>query len=45
MTILLCTAAGLSCAFYAYVLVKFAKERYKEMLKRRNIPPVTPISC
>jgi hypothetical protein len=44
MAIVLGSAAALSCAFYVYVLVKFARERYKEMLKRRT-RSVTPLSC
>jgi hypothetical protein len=43
MTIVLSSAAALSCAFYVYVLVKFARERRDEMLKRRT-PSATPLS-
>jgi hypothetical protein len=38
MIVILGSAAGLSCAFYAYVLIMFAKERYTEMVKRRHNP-------
>ncbi len=33
MTIALSTAAGLACAFYLFVLVKFARASYHEILK------------
>lgn len=42
MTIALSTAAGLACAFYLFVLVKFARASYHEFLKRRS-HSATPI--
>lgn len=45
MIVLLGGAAGLSCVFYAYVLLMFAKERHTEMMiKRRHTPFTTIVS-
>lgn len=41
MIVILGGAAGLSCVFYAYVLIMFAKERYSEIVKRRHNPLAT----
>ncbi len=38
MAIILGSAAGLSCAFYVYVLIRFGREHYHETLKRRTRP-------
>lgn len=44
MIVILGGAAGLSCAFYGYVLIMFAKEWYAEMAKRRH-NPLAPTGC
>jgi hypothetical protein len=41
-TIVLSSVAGLTCAFYVFVLVKFARDRYHQLLKRRT-PSLTPL--
>jgi len=41
MAIALGSAAGLACAFYLFVLVKFARTSYREVLKRRTRPAIT----
>lgn len=43
MAIALGSAAGLACAFYLFVLVKFARDSYHEMIKRRAHSPITGI--
>jgi hypothetical protein len=42
MTIAFSLAAGLACAFYLFVLFKFARAGYQEIVKRRS-HSATPI--
>lgn len=43
MAIALGSAAGLACVFYLFVLVKFARDSYHEVVRRRAHPTVTTI--
>jgi hypothetical protein len=43
MAIALGSAAGLACAFYLFVLVKFARDSYHEAMKRRAHSALTGI--
>ena len=43
MAIALGSAAGLACAFYLFVLVKFASDSYREAVKRRTHSALTGI--
>ena len=43
MAIALGSAAGLACVFYLFVLVKFARDNYHELSKRRTHSTITSI--